>query len=126
MNIEGSRGTKFSALLVLAVIVIIAACSNNPYPPESSRLIGYTALGEDPRTLDPAQASDTTSTEILCQIYDSLYQNSYLDRPYRVIPALAADYPQKRIFTEEVLERGKLKEVARMEYIFKLRDDVHF
>jgi ABC-type transport system substrate-binding protein len=126
MKIPGSRGKIISALMVLAVIVLIAACSNNPYPPESNRLIGYTALGEDPRTLDPAQASDTTSTEILCQIYDPLYQNSYLDRPYRVVPALAADYPQKRIFSEDVLEKGKLKTMTRMEYIFKLRDDVYF
>ena len=43
-----------------------------------------------------------------------------------MIPALARDYPQKRIFYENVLEKGKLKKVPRIEYIFKLRDDIYF
>jgi hypothetical protein len=38
-------------------------------------MIGYAALGEDPRTLDPAQVFDTVSAEILDQIYDSLHKN---------------------------------------------------
>lgn len=108
------------------LITFIPACGNNPYPPESDKLIGYTALGEDPRTLDPAQVSDTTSAEILCQFYDALYQHAYLDRPYRVVPALAASYPEKRIFYETVQEKGETKKKARMEYIFKLRDDILF
>ena len=89
-------------------------------------MIGYTALGEDPRTLDPAQVSDTTSAEILCQFYDALYQHAYLDRPYRVVPALAASYPEKRLFYEDVQEKGETKKKARMEYIFKLRDDIFY
>jgi len=108
------------------LIIFIPACGNNPYPPENDQLIGYTALGEDPRTLDPAQVSDTTSAEILCQFYDALYQNAYLDRPYRVVPALAAGYPEKRIFYEDVQEKGETKKKARMEYIFKLRDDIFY
>ncbi len=104
----------------------VQACGNNPYPPEDRKLIGYAALGEDPRTLDPAQVSDTTSAEILCQIYDSLFQNAYLDRPYTVIPALAAAFPEKRIFYEEVQEKGKRVKKARMEYQFKLRPDIFF
>ncbi len=110
----------------LFLIAFIPACGNNPYPPETDHLIGYTALGEDPRTLDPAQVSDTTSAEILCQFYDALYQNAYLERPYRVVPALAASYPEKRIFYEDVQEKGETKKKARMEYIFKLRDDIFF
>ena len=112
--------------LVLLPLFFVQACGNNPYPPEDRKLIGYSALGEDPRTLDPAQVSDTTSAEILCQIYDSLYQNAYLDRPYTVIPALAAAFPEKRIFYEEVQEKGKQVKKARMEYRFKLRPDVFF
>ncbi len=104
----------------------LTACGNNPYPPEDGKSINYTALAEDPRTLDPAQVSDTTSAEILDQIYDSLYQNAYLDRPYKVEPALAAGYPEKRIFYEEVQEKGVAKKVARMEYTFRLRDDIYF
>ncbi len=114
------------ALAALFVMALLPACGNNPYPPERGKMIGYAALGEDPRTLDPAQVSDTNSAEILGQIYDSLYQNAYLARPYKVEPAIAADYPEKRIFYEEVMEKGVMKKVARMEYTFHLKDDVYF
>ena len=112
--------------LAFLLLSLLAGCGNNPYPPEGRALIGYNALGEDPRTLDPAQVSDTTSAEILCQIYDSLYQNAYLERPYKVIPALAADYPQSRIYYEDLLEKGKKVRKARMEYVFRLRNDIYF
>ena len=79
-----------------------------------------------PGPLIRLRSSDTTSATILCQIYDALYQNSYLDRPYRLIPALAADFPEKQVFSEDVVEKGVTKKVARMEYIFKLRDDIFF
>ena len=99
--------------IYLFCFVALVACGNNPYPPDSGKMIGYSALGEDPRTLDPAQVSDTTSAEVLTQIYDALYQNAYLDRPYRVVPALAADYPAKRIFSEDVSDNGTIKKVAK-------------
>lgn len=125
-HVFAQKNRALIALPMLFVLLIVCACSNNPYPPEGNKLIGYTALGEDPRTLDPAQSSDTTSAEIVCQIYDSLYQNSYLDRPYKVVPALAADYPRKKIFFEQIRDKGQIKKVARMEYIFRLRDDIYF
>src|SRR5512133_1499212 len=81
-------------LIFLICLFALAGCGNNPYPPESGALRLYTALTEDPRTLDPAQVSDTTSAEVLTQIYDALYQNAYLDRPYHVEPALADGHPE--------------------------------
>ena len=114
------------AFICAFCFVALVACGNNPYPPDGGKMIGYSALGEDPRTLDPAQVSDTTSAEVLTQIYDALYQNAYLDRPYRVVPALAVDYPAKRIFSEDVIENGTRKKVQRMEYVFTLRDDIYF
>ena len=127
MNLPTSRAKGLVAIVVfLCLLVLLSACGNNPYPPGGDKLIGYAALAEDPRTLDPAQVSDTTSAEILCQIYDALYQNAYLDRPYRLIPALAADFPEKRVFSEDVVEKGVTKKVARMEYTFRLRDDIYF
>ena len=111
---------------MLALAACLPSCSNNPYPAASAGQTLYTALSEDPRTLDPAQVSDVTSGEITNQIYDALYQNSYLDRPYKVEPALAAAYPDKRVFYETVTENGVRNKVARMEYTFKLRDDIYF
>jgi ABC-type transport system substrate-binding protein len=116
-------------LLVLAAFLALAlasSCTNNPYPPAQGKMIEYAALGEDPRTLDPAQVGDTVSAQILCQIYDSLFQNAYLPRPYKVEPAIAKGFPEKRTFSEEVVEKGVKKTVTRMEYTVHLRDDVYF
>lgn len=113
-------------ILHIFCLTLLFACGNNPYPPDGGKMIGYSALGEDPRTLDPAQVSDTTSAEVLTQIYDALYQNAYLDRPYKVVPALAVDYPSKRVFFENVFENGVKKKIQRMEYVFTLRDDIYF
>src|SRR5208283_2656100 len=119
-------GWPFVFLLVLCLSFALSACGNDPYPPAGGKMIGYAALGEDPRTLDPAQVSDVVSADILNQIYDSLYENAYLPRPYTVEPAIASGYPEKRIFSEEVEEKGLKKKVSRMEYTFHLRDDVYF
>lgn len=119
-------GMLMLALLALSALICLSACSNDPYPSAQGKMIEYAALGEDPRTLDPAQVGDTVSAEILCQIYDSLYQNAYLPRPYKVEPAIAAAYPEKRLFSEEVVEKGIRKTVPRMEYTFHLKDDVFF
>lgn len=113
-------------MLYAVLTALLYACGNNLYPSESGKMISYRGLAEDPRTLDPAQVSDTNSAEILCQIYDSLFQNAYLDRPHRVEPSLAAGYPEKRIFYENVEEKGVRKKISRMEYVFRLRDDIYF
>jgi ABC-type transport system substrate-binding protein len=121
------RAVRLAALLaVLIAAVPLSGCGNNPYPPDGGRAVIYAGLTEDPRTLDPAQVSDTNSAAILCQIYDALYQNAFLDRPYRVVPALAEGFPEKRIFYEDVEEKGVVKKAARMEYTFRLRDDIFF
>ena len=121
-----TRGKVCCSCLLLGLALLLAACVNDPYPSAPDKKIGYAALGEDPRTLDPAQVSDTVSGDILCQIYDSLYQNAYLPRPYKVEPAIADGFPEKRIFYEEVKEKGQTRQVARMEYTFHLKDDVYF
>ena len=34
--------------IYLFCFVALVACGNNPYPPDSGKMIGYSALGEDP------------------------------------------------------------------------------
>ena len=65
--------------------------------------------GDDPLTLDPALAFDTTSAEYIVEIYGGLVQ---LDKNLKVIPDIAKDMPT-------ISNDGKT-------YTFKLRDDVVF
>jgi oligopeptide transport system substrate-binding protein len=79
---------------VLALCLVALGCSNDPYPPAGEQKVRYGQLGEDPQTLDPVKSWDTLSGGIIAQIYDPLYQYSYLKRPYQLEPCLAAEMPE--------------------------------
>jgi peptide/nickel transport system substrate-binding protein/oligopeptide transport system substrate-binding protein len=56
-------------------------------------------FGSDPPTLDPAQATDTTSSAVIRQIFDALVE---LDAELRVVPALAQRWSSskdQRVYT---------------------------
>jgi len=44
-------------------------------------------------SIDPLNAYDTVSANVLYQVYDTLYQYNYLKRPYTLEPLLAEDMP---------------------------------
>lgn len=64
------------------------------------------------RGFDPAKVADVSSAQALQRIYEGLVQVSYLDRPYRVEPLLAAALPG-------VSDDG-------LTYTFPLRPGIHF
>jgi peptide/nickel transport system substrate-binding protein/oligopeptide transport system substrate-binding protein len=66
------------------------------------------AFGSDPPTLDPAQATDTTSSAVIRQVFDGLLE---LDEKLRVVPAIA--------------ERWVVSKDLRV-YTFSLRRGVKF
>lgn len=78
----------------LLCTVLLAGCSNDPYPPAEGKKVVYGTVREDPHGLDPVQAGDTLSGGIIAQIYDSLYEYHYLKRPYELKPCLAESLPQ--------------------------------
>ena len=51
------------------------------------------ALRRPVKTIDPAFVSDFYSMSMAARVYEGLYQYHYLDRPYRIEPALAAEMP---------------------------------
>jgi len=51
-------------------------------------------ISSDSKTLDPAEAYDTISWKVLPNIYETLYQYSYLKEDFKVEPLLAADMPK--------------------------------
>ncbi|MBI3534142.1 MAG: hypothetical protein HY072_01470, partial [Deltaproteobacteria bacterium] len=50
-------------------------------------------LSDDIKSLDPANAYDSISLDIVPAIYDTLYQFEYLSYTYKAVPLLAEAYP---------------------------------
>jgi ABC-type transport system substrate-binding protein len=91
------------------------ACSNNPYPDGDDALrVFYTAYSEPPKTLDPQVAYATVDHDVLSNVYETLLEYHYLDRPYRLIPGLAIDVPEPEpqpdgtVLSRFTLRRGVL------------------
>lgn len=72
----------------------------------------HTAGGSRVKTLDPAQADDLASRNMVGALYDTLLQYDYLARPYKLIPSMLAKMP----------EANQSLDV----YTFTLRDDLYF
>lgn len=68
------------------------------------------ALSTEIPTIDPAVAFDTVSAQVLGQIYETLFEYQYLQRPLTLRPLLAKDFPK--------IENNGLK------YTIKLKEDV--
>ena len=84
--------------------------NNSGKAPSSSVKGGELRLpGDDPLTLDPALAFDTSSATYIVEIFGGLVQ---LDKSLNVVPDIAKDLPQ-------ISSDGTV-------YTFKLRDDVVF
>jgi peptide/nickel transport system substrate-binding protein/oligopeptide transport system substrate-binding protein len=90
------------ALVLVAVVVVPPVVqAQAPKPGGTLRAV----LTADPPTLDPAQTTDTTSSEVVRQVYDSLLE---LDVRLRPAPALAESFTvskDQRVY-RFVLRRG--------------------
>jgi ABC-type transport system substrate-binding protein len=102
--------------LLVAVALVAAGCTNNPYPDaDSGEKVLYAAFSEPPKTLDPQVSYTTVDHAITGPVYDKLFEYHYLERPYRLIPGLALEIPEP-----QSLDGG------RVGYRFQLRRDVWF
>lgn len=98
--------------LVLALALTLAGCTNNPYPQadENANII-YTALGEDPKTLDPSVSYTVADQEVLMNICETFLQYHYLKRnPFQLIPSLGARMPTRQPYTFTELAPQKDKD----------------
>lgn len=83
----------FGYLALVALTVLGIAVSFAVVPERDVRTL-YTAYGSNIKTLDPGNIGDTTSAGVAGNIFECLYNYAYEDRPYRLIPELAASLPQ--------------------------------
>ena len=107
------RATPLAPWLA-ALALCATGCTNNPYPTtDTAAKVVYVAFQAPPKTLDP-QVSYTVIDHVLTgNIFDTLLEYHYLDRPYRLIPALA-----------EAVPRGEPRDEGRVAYRFRLRPDL--
>jgi ABC-type transport system substrate-binding protein len=85
-------------LFLLLCLLALTACDNsvlnNPYPAsDAGKSILYSAFGERPKHLDPAQAYSENEYTFLAQIYAPPLQYHYLKRPYQLVPLAARALP---------------------------------
>ncbi len=66
----------------LALSILAAACSNNPYPSADAEVkVRYGALPGPPKTLDPAVSYSALEHKITANVYETLLEYHYLERP---------------------------------------------
>ena len=100
----------------IAGLLLVSACTNDPYPDADRRKkILYSSFNEAPKTLDPAVAYTTAEHVITGNVYDTLLEYHYLKRPYQLIPGLAEAVP-----VPQQLESG------HQSYLFKIRPGILF
>lgn len=107
---------RLSAIVGLAVLLALPACTNDPYPDvDKNKKVLYSSFGEAPKTLDPAVAYTTAEHIVTGTVYDTLLDYHYLRRPYELIPSLA-----------EAVPKPETQADGRQVYRFKLRPGVLF
>jgi ABC-type transport system substrate-binding protein len=108
--------TRIGVLAALAGCLAVLGCTNNPYPDaDRDEKVLYSSFNEAPKTLDPAVAYSTAEHIITGNVYDTLLEYHYLERPYRLIPGLAEAVPEPRQTPD-----------GRQAYRFKIRQGVLF
>ncbi|MDX2201880.1 MAG: ABC transporter substrate-binding protein [Hyphomicrobiaceae bacterium] len=103
-------------IAVLAAALAAAGCTNDPYPAaDKGRKVLYSSFGEVPKTLDPAVSYTTSEHVITGNVYDTLLEYHYLERPFKLVPGLAEAVPEP-----EALPDGGQR------YRFRIRRGVRF
>jgi ABC-type transport system substrate-binding protein len=100
----------------LGCLAAAGGCTNSPYPDaDRDRKVIYSSFTEAPKTLDPAVAYTTAEHVITGNVYDTLLEYHYLERPYRLIPGLAEAVPEPQPGPD-----------GRQVYRFRIRPGVRF
>lgn len=103
-------------IAVAALVALVLACSNDPYPPadEQAKVL-YGSFVEPPKKLDPATSYSMNEHIYTGAVYGTLLEYHFLKRPLELQPSLATALP-------EVVDLGD----GRTRYRFALRPDLFF
>jgi len=91
------------ALHAAMAALVLAACSNNPYPADlvASNTLIYTFDERSPRYLDPVASYSNPESAYTYQIYEPPYGYHYLKRPYVLEPRAAAEVVKPVYFDKD-------------------------
>ncbi len=126
---------------VLGLCVLLSTIAVDIMP-AAERMEMHVALPLEIKGFDPSQANDLYSHTALCQIYETLYQYAYLERPFKVEPLLAdgmpAVSPDKLTYTIHIKKGvrfqdnacfkatgGKGRELTASDFIFSFKRIAH-
>lgn len=115
------------ALLAVGLF-LLSGCSNNPYPPgESAGSVLYTALADDPKTLDPATSYDAGDALVVDLIYPSYFRYHYLKRdPFVMELNLGAEQPKREPYAYTTQEKGQTVQKHGEAWTFRIKPGLHF
>jgi oligopeptide transport system substrate-binding protein len=116
VRLRRAGGRPGRATFVCAMLVALAACSNNPYSESDDDLkVRYKTLPGPTKTLDPAVSYSSLEHQVTANVYETLLEYHYLKRPYTLMPGLSVAVPER-----QDLEGG------RVAYRFDLREGMQF
>jgi oligopeptide transport system substrate-binding protein len=122
------RGLVRLIPLLAALSLTLAGCGNNPYPAEEahSRIV-YTALGDDPKRLDPSVSYLVSEGQILSLIYQSFFQYHYLKQsPLTLELALGAEMPTRKPAPAWAMKAGQKVPRRGELWSFRLKRGIRF
>jgi|RhiMethySRZTD1v2_1073278.scaffolds.fasta_scaffold09893_3 peptide/nickel transport system substrate-binding protein len=100
----------------LAGCLALAGCTNDPYPEaDRDQKVLYSSFNEAPKTLDPAVAYTTAEHIITANVFDTLLEYHYLERPFRLVGGLAEAVPEPQQLAD-----------GRQSYRFRIRKGILF
>ncbi|MCM2279658.1 MAG: ABC transporter substrate-binding protein [Oligoflexia bacterium] len=85
---------KKNTCLALALALMLGSAGCSRKESDGNLLVQHESYADDIKSLDPANAYDTNSLDIVPSIYETLYQYAYLADTYQLQPLLAADMPK--------------------------------
>ena len=125
------RILKYILVLIVLWAVLLAGlkgCGNNPWPKgmaESNTF--FTSFSAQIKSLDPATANYVHESAVMDNILEAPLSYDYLARPYRLIPSLLEAIPEPQYFDAKgkvLSDETDVSEVARVEYVLKLKPGV--
>lgn len=100
------------ALRLTAAALFLLGSQAAPAGDAAPLRVLYSAGGSRVKTLDPAQADDLASRDMVAGLFDTLLEYDYAARPYKLVPSMLAEMPKAN--------------AALDVYTFRLRDDLRF